>query len=42
MEKPKCKKCNSSQTYIKLRDKKRICRTCGYEEDLKEEKNNGI
>ena len=35
---PRCKECFSTQTYIKLRDKKRICRACGYIEDLKEVK----
>jgi ribosomal protein S27E len=27
--KPKCSKCNSSQTYLRISTMERICRSCG-------------
>ena len=36
--KPRCKKCSSTQTYIKLKDNKRVCRSCGYIEQLNKDK----
>lgn len=30
----RCKKCKSSMTYIRQKDKKRKCRRCGHEETL--------
>jgi protein-arginine kinase activator protein McsA len=32
----RCNKCNSTFTYIRIRDRQRVCRNCGNVEDLKE------
>lgn len=32
----RCSKCNSSQTYIRLKDMSKICRSCGHSEKIKE------
>jgi len=34
---PRCKNCGSTLTYIKLRERIRVCRQCGYEEKLNKE-----
>jgi len=36
-EETRCKKCNSTFTYIRIRTKERVCRTCGHIESLEEE-----
>jgi len=28
-EKPKCKKCGSSFTYVRIKDQSLVCRNCG-------------
>lgn len=35
---PICSKCNSTFTYIRFKDKERVCRSCGYVERLEEDK----
>lgn len=35
MKETQCKKCNSSQTYIRFNTNERICRKCGFIEKLK-------
>ena len=35
----RCKRCDSSQTYIKLSTIERVCRSCGYIEKIKKELN---
>lgn len=37
----RCKKCNSTMTYIRLRTGELICRTCGNIEKLEVKKENG-
>lgn len=36
--KPRCLKCNSSFVYIRIRDHQKVCRSCGYIEDILEDK----
>jgi len=31
---PRCKKCNSALTYIRIGVKQRVCRSCGYIENI--------
>ena len=38
MEKPKCKKCNSSQVRVRIKTNERVCSSCGYIEKLEETK----
>jgi len=33
----RCKRCNSSQTYVRLSTQERVCKTCGHIEELKKE-----
>lgn len=33
-EENRCLKCNSTFTYIRIRDHQRVCRSCGFVEDL--------
>ena len=33
----RCKKCNSSQVYLRLRNNELVCKQCGYIEKLKEQ-----
>ena len=33
----RCKNCNSTMTYIRLKTRVQICRVCGHEEKLEEE-----
>ena len=30
----RCKKCNSSQTYFRLQTEERVCKVCGFIEEL--------
>lgn len=34
----RCSKCNSNSTYIRIRTKERVCKKCGFVEDLKKSK----
>jgi len=36
-EERRCKECKSTFTYIRLRKKERVCRSCGHIEKLEEE-----
>ena len=36
-EKPRCKKCDSDQVYMRIKTNERVCKTCGYIEELKNE-----
>lgn len=36
IERPQCSKCNSKLIYIRIKDKQRVCRSCGFVEDLKD------
>lgn len=38
VERQRCKKCNSTFTYVRFRDKSRVCRNCGNIEKLEENK----
>ena len=40
VEKPRCKNCSSTQTYLRLKTGERYCRNCGYvgKSELKKEK----
>ena len=29
-----CEKCGSKQTYIRLKDKTRVCRSCGHVQEI--------
>ena len=35
LEKPRCKKCNSTQTYVRLKTNERYCRICSHVEKIK-------
>lgn len=39
-EKIRCKKCNSTQTYIRVKTNERICQQCGYVEKIELEGGN--
>ncbi len=34
LEKPRCKKCNSSQVYIRQLTNEQVCQHCGYVEKI--------
>jgi len=36
--KPRCSNCHSTFIYIRIKDKEKVCRNCGYIENLKEVK----
>ena len=36
-----CKKCGSKFTYVRIKDKTRVCRSCGHIEKIGEEKEDG-
>jgi len=40
VEKPRCKNCSSTQTYLRLKTGERYCRNCGYvgKSELKKDK----
>lgn len=38
-QRPRCKKCGSTFAYIRIKDQQRICRSCGFVEDLNKEEN---
>ena len=37
IEKPRCKKCNSSQIYTRQSTQERVCKSCGHVEKIESE-----
>lgn len=35
-EKTRCKRCESSNTYLRIKDNERVCRSCGFIEKLED------